>query len=302
MSTRARDRQHVSSRFAKIFMASSLLVCVPPISKPAQLKEETVEAWNEYVRAANSRMQERLQPGNHFLWIDEAPDRRQQTRDGAILVAGMETHNPKRVPGGLIHHWIGATFIPNTNVDAVFAVVRDYNRYKDVYNPAVIDSKPVSQAGTHDRFSMLLLNKAVLKTTAIESDYESSYFNVDRKRWYSVAYATRVQEINDYGQLRERKLPPNQGAGYIWRLHGISRFEERDGGVYVELEAIALSRDIPVSLRWIADPIVRRVSREALSTSLRQTSNAINSTAIAKNSKQEACVRIERVISCSSVR
>src|SRR5205814_859244 len=158
--------------------------------------------------------------------------------------------------------------IANAKLDGVFAVVRNYSRYKEFYRPAVIDSKPVTEAGTHDTFSMLLLNKAVVRRTALESDYESSYFQVDSKRWYSLAHATRVQEIEDYGQPGERKLPPSKGHGYIWRLYSISRFEERDGGVYIELEAIALSRDIPISFRWIVDPVVRRVSKDALSTSL----------------------------------
>jgi hypothetical protein len=282
-----------AGRLAKIFVTGSLLVCVAAVSNAAELKEETLKLWDEYVRAADSHMQERLPAGKHFLWIDEAPDRRRQTRSGEILVSGVGPHNPRRVRSGLIHHWIGATFIPNTKLDDVFAVVRDYSRYKEFYKPAVIDSKPVSQAGAHDKFSMLLLNKAVLKRTALESDYESSYFQVDVKRWYSVASATRVQEIEDYGESGERKLPLNEGGGYIWRLHSISRFEERDGGVYVELEAIALSRDIPISFRWIVDPIVRRVSRDALSTSLRQTSNAVSSIVVASNSttKQTAYCR-----------
>lgn len=50
---------------------------------------------------------------------------------------------------------------------------------------------------------------------------------------------------------------------------------ERDGGVYVEFEAIGLSRDIPASMRWLIDPIVRRVSRRSLLTSLQQTEKAV---------------------------
>jgi len=246
----------------------------------AELKQETLKAWNEYVRAANSRMQERLRADKHFLWIDEAPGRIRQVRGGEILVSAVGAHNPKRVPSGLIHHRMGAAFIPDTKLDGVFAVVRDYDRYKEFYRPTVIDSKPVSQARTHDRFSMLLLNKAVIRRTALEGDYESSYFQVDSKRWYSLAYATRIQEIEDYGQPGQRKIPLNKGRGYIWQLYSISRFEERDGGVYVELEAIALSRDIPVSVRWIVDPVVRRVSKNALLTSVRQTADAVSSMAI----------------------
>jgi hypothetical protein len=277
-------------RLIKSVLIVWLLACVVAVSQAAELKEETLKAWNEYVRATNSHMQERLQPGKQFLWIDEAPDRRSQTRGGEILVFGVGTHNPKRVPSGLIHHWIGAAFIPNTKLDDVFGVVRDYSRYKEFYKPAVIDSKPVSQVGTHDNFSILLLNKAVLRRTALESEYESSYFQIDAKRWYGVVSATRMQEIDDYGESGEHKLPLDEGGGYIWRLYSISRFEEHDGGVYVELEAIALSRDIPFSFRWIVDPIVRRVSRDAIVTSLRQTSNAASSMAIAKNSaaKQSA--------------
>jgi hypothetical protein len=51
--------------------------------------------------------------------------------------------------------------------------------------------------------------------------------------------------------------------------------EERDGGVYIELEAMVLSRDIPAALRWVVDPIVRRVSRSSLETSLQQTADAV---------------------------
>jgi hypothetical protein len=266
-----------ASHLVTAFTAGSLLLGVPAISNAAELKDETLKAWNGYVRSADSHMQQRLRAGNQFLWMDEAPDRIRQARAGEILVSAVGTHNPKRVSSGLIHHWIGAAFIPNAKLDGVFAVVRNYSRYEEFYRPAVIHSKPVTEAGTHDTFSMLLLNKAVVRRTALESDYESSYFQVDSKRWYSLAHATRVQEIEDYGQPGERKLPPNKGHGYIWRLYSISRFEERDGGVYIELEAIALSRDIPISFRWIVDPVVRRVSKDALSTSLRQTSDAVSS-------------------------
>ena len=43
------------------------------------------------------------------------------------------------------------------------------------------------------------------------------------------------------------------------------------------LEAIALSRDIPAALRFVVDPIVRRVSRNSLLISLQQTDEAVGS-------------------------
>jgi hypothetical protein len=68
-------------------------------------------------------------------------------------------------------------------------------------------------------------------------------------RWHESARATRVQEVRNPGQPDELLLPPGEGSGYIWRVCGISRYEQRDGGVYLELESIVLSRDIPPFLR-----------------------------------------------------
>jgi hypothetical protein len=87
-----------------------------------------------------------------------------------------------------------------------------------------------------------------------------------------------VQEIQHYAQANEQELPPNQGSGYIWSLYSIARFEQRDGGTYVEVEAIALSRDIPTAVRWLVNPIVRRVSRNSMLISLEQTKEAVRMT------------------------
>ena len=40
---------------------------------------------------------------------------------------------------------------------------------------------------------------------------------------------------------------------------------------------MALSRPIPMTLHWVVDPIVRRVSRASLETSLEQTREATGS-------------------------
>lgn len=251
---------------------------LPSVANGAELKEETVKAWDAYIQTVNAHNQERLAAGHQFLWTDEMADRKRRVQGGEIVVAPMAPHNPVRVPSGLIHHWIGAAFISNIKLNDVLAVVRDYDRYKDYYHPAVIDSKRLCQNGSEDQFSMVLMNKAFLLKTALDSEYASTFVQLDSHRWYSIAYTTRLQEIEDYDRPAEHKLPPNQGSGYIWRLYSVTRFEERDGGVYVEIEAVALSRDIPGSVRWLVDPIVRRVSKSSLVTSLRQTQDAVAGT------------------------
>jgi hypothetical protein len=251
------------------------------VADGAELKNETVRAWEAYIQTVNAGNQERLAPGHRFLWTEELPDRRRQVRAGEIVAAPAVPQTPKRVRSGLIHHWIGAAFISNMNLNDVLSVVRDYDRYKDYYHPTVIDSKRLRTDGSQEQFSMILMNKALFLKTALDSDYTSSFVQIDARRWYSVAYTTRVQEIDDYDQPAEHRLPANEGSGYIWRLYSITRFEERDGGVYVEIEAVALSRDIPMTVRWLVDPIVRRVSKSSLISSLRQTQDAVAGTVAA---------------------
>src|SRR5262249_19058471 len=106
-------------------------------------------------------------------------------------------------------------------------------------------------------------------------------------RGYNVADTTQVQEIENYGHPGEHLLPPGTGNGFIWRLRSMARYEERDGGVYFELEAIALTRDIPTSLRWLVKPVVNRLSINSLTTILRQTRDAVKS--LPSNREQLPC-------------
>jgi len=247
------------------------------VANAAELEQRTLKAWDEYIEAAKDRMHDRLRPGATFLWLDEVPDRRAKVHGGEILVEPVVAHRPKRAPSGLIHDWIGTSFIPNATLDEVVAAVRDYNRYKDVYRPGVVGSETLDRDGSGDRYALVLMNKALFLKAALHGVFESSYFLVDSRRAYSVTRTIHMQEIQGYGGAEEHKIAENQGTGFIWRLASISRFEEADGGVYIELEALALSRDIPLSLRWLVEPIVHRVSRDSLTTSLRQAGNAAHS-------------------------
>jgi len=244
----------------------------------ADLKPSTLEAWDQYVQTANSRLQERLQPGGCFLWIDESPERAAQVRNGQILIYPVGPHTPKRVPGGLIHDWGGAAYYPNAKIQDVFRVTGDYAHYKDIFHPGVISAQTIGSRGT-DRYSMTLADHAVFQHNAIEGEFESKAVRVDAHRWYSITWSTRMQQIDDYGEPGEHQLPVDSGDGFIWRLYSITRYEERDGGVYAEVEALGLSRDIPASLRWAIDPIIRRISKSSLMTSIRQTRDAVDTTA-----------------------
>ena len=264
----------------KITKTAPLVALLFPASViAASLGPATSKAWDDYVEFVNRRMEQRLTRDRLFLWVDEAPEHLARVRAGEVLVSPTSAENPKRVPSGLIHDWIGAVFIPNATLADVTQVVSDYARYKDFYKPAVTQSKPIASGKETDRFSMLLINKSLVLTTVFDTDYESCFLRVDARRGYSISSTTRIQEVEEYGAPPQYLLPVGEGRGFIWKLFSIARYVERDGGVYVELNAIALSRDIPASFRWLVEPIVRRVSRGALLTTLQQTESAVHSSA-----------------------
>lgn len=261
-------------RFVGAFLAAALLILAASLtSKAAELRPETLKAWDAYVQTQNARAS-KYSDARPFLWSDQSPDRLRRLHNGETVVAPFG-ENPHRVPQGLIHHWIGAVFLPGARLNDVLSVVRDYGKYKDFYAPNVIESQVLRQTDTEDTFSLRMLNKAVAAKFALDTEFQNTFERIDENKWYSLSYTTRVREVENYGLLDEQEAPANTGRGLIWRLYSISRFEQRDGGVYVELEAVALSRDVPGGLRWLVDPIVRRTSRSSMHISLEQTGEAV---------------------------
>ena len=246
----------------------------PSLSHGSELKQDTLVYWNAYLAATRPQIASQTP----FLWVDQKRERLQSVRDGEILVWSVGKENPKPVASGLIHDWVGAAFLPNASIKEVLSAARDYSNYKEYYKPTVVDSKLLSSDGPCEKYSMRVVNKEVVAQTALDMEYETCYFKIDDRRWYSTTQTTRVQEIRHQGRPDEQELPPDHGSGYVWRLYSVAKFEQRDGGTYVEVEAIALSRDIPFALRWVVNPIVRRVSRNSMLISLQQMKEAVRLT------------------------
>jgi len=239
---------------------------LPRCVSAATLKSETVEAWNSYIKIAKSRIQTSADK-------DESGNRVSPGKPVVYPVA----HTPETVPGGLIHDWMGRLFVADTTVSAVILMMRDYRHYHDFFRPGVITASPLDCNGLQDHFTVVFTGKSLGADSALEGEYTSTYVPVDGTHWYSVSETTHMREIEHFGAADQRVLPEGEGRGFIWKLFTSTSFAERDGGVSINVEAIALSRDVPSSLRWIAMPIVRRVSKSSLVTTLQQTSEAVSS-------------------------
>jgi hypothetical protein len=237
----------------------------------AELKPATVEAFDQYIRHTEAR----LDASKGALWADESPDRFRRIRAGEILVQPFNAKPDWSVKGGgLLHDWVGSVFIPGATVDQVLALVQDYNRHKDIYKPEVIESRVLSHEGQHFRIFLRLLKKKVI-TVQLNTEHDVQYTQLAPKRWRSISRTTKIAEVENPGKPNEREKPPGAGEGFLWRLNSYWRFEERDGGTFVECQAISLTRDVPTGLGWIIEPIIRNLPKESLENTLRATRSTL---------------------------
>ncbi len=240
-----------------------------------QLKPRTLQAFEEYIHHAEAVMEPSLHGRGAFLWSDTDPQIAQQVRHGDIAAQLWSGDASIKVPNGLIHDWIGAAFIPNITVAATLALIQNYDNHKNVYQPEVMDSRLISRDGNDFKIFLRLLKKKII-TVVLDTDHDVRYSSVDDVHWCLRSYTTRIAEVEDAGTEKEKVLAPDTGYGFLWRLYSYWRFQERDGGVYIECRAISLTRDIPVGLGWVIEPIIRKLPKESLIHTLKATRDALS--------------------------
>src|SRR5205807_798566 len=103
------------------------------------------------------------------------------------------------------------------------------------------------------------------------------YTLLSATRAMSRSYSTRIAEVENAGKPNERELPVGNDHGYIWRLNNYWRIEEKDGGVYVQVGSVGLSRTIPWTVAWLVNPLIRSITKSALSSLLNATRLAVTS-------------------------
>jgi hypothetical protein len=70
-------------------------------------------------------------------------------------------------------------------------------------------------------------------------------------------------------------LPPGKDGGYLWRLNSYWRYFDTGRGVYVQCEAVSLTRDIPTGLNWLVGPFVQSVPKDSLEFTLQSTRSEV---------------------------
>ena len=252
-----------------------LLGALPPPSTDvinSNLEPRTLEAFARYMQVTESRIQRELARPGVFLYLEGIPDPKRSealatVRSGEIYMDRIETRDtsgaPIEVPNGLIHHWLGAVFIPGVHLDQIMDLVQDYDHHQDIYKPEVVRSRLVKREGNNFQIYYRLRKKKVI-TVTLNTNHDVQYFPVDATHCHSRSVATRIAEVANADQPDEHEKTIGQDGGFLWRLNSYWRFEEKDNGVYVEVESISLTRDIPTGLGWLIKPFITGIPRESL--------------------------------------
>jgi hypothetical protein len=270
--TRARSNRSAARSAAAhpSLICAICVICGLTTLSAAELKPQTVAAFDRYVRLTEARIAAEQQDGQPFLHgtLNLAAHRK-----GELAIHRIETRDNGRdidIPDGIVHHWIGTVFVPGASVDQAVALLQDYDRHAEIYKPNVARSKVLSRDGNTFRVYLRFFMKQVL-TVVVNSEHEARFERLRSDRAASRIVSTRIAEVEDPGTPQEREKPVGNDGGYLWRLNSYWRFLERDGGTVIQCESISLTRGIPTGFGWLIGPFVNSIPRETLTFTLETT-------------------------------
>lgn len=258
----------------RALVAVTLVLAAPlaGAAVPVELKRETVLAYNTYVRLTEARIERELADAKNFLWPDTLPaaQRRQAyaaLRAGQVLIEERQTRDARgqeiEIPDGMVHHWLGVVFLPGVRLEQALALAQDFEHAERYFGPDVQESKLLAREGDRFRVWMRLRRKKIV-TVVVHATQEAFFRRLSPVRASSRGEALRIAEVENPDTPEEKEKPVGNDRGFLWRMNTYWRYEEKDGGTYVQLEAIALSREIPPVLRWFVAPLVKSAAREYL--------------------------------------
>jgi hypothetical protein len=260
--------------------AASLLCTIGPVAA-VDLSDVTVTAFERYARLTERRLDQEATGARPFLWVDGLAESRRleavrSLQAGEVVVSRLETQSDgQRVPieGALCHHWLGTVFVPRVSLDLTVSVLQNYDRYSEIYQPAVRRSSILSRDGDHFVVSLQLFMKKIVGVV-VNTESDVQYRRVSAAREQVRSVSTRIAEVESPGTAAEMEKPVGHDSGFLWRFNNYCSIEAKDGGTYMQCETLSLSRSIPAGLGWLIDPFVTSVPRESLEftlTGLRRT-------------------------------
>jgi hypothetical protein len=247
-------------------MATALLTVWggPSIARAEGPTAAAQAGFDAYVRRMETRLDaEHRKPEAYLHAMDW-----KQVGGGQPVVEELTRKDENQLPGALIHDWRGTAFAPGATAADFERVLRDFAAYPREFAPQVLQAHVLASSGDHAQVVLRVRQKHVL-TVVLDTAYDVTYARPDSKHdpkhGTITSRSTRVAEIGADG----RPLSASDEHGYLWRMNTYWSYEERDGGVYMQVESVSLTRSIPTGLGWAVGPFVESIPRESTEFTLR---------------------------------
>lgn len=256
-------------RYHRVLLVFAIIGVSVSTLDAAVLTDAAAKAYAEYVDRARQSFLSRVSQPVGSSDVERASLRKEETVVRPAGGDGIQT-----MPDSLIHHWRGTVFIHGVTLDQVVSVSRAYRDYPKIF-PPVIAATVLSDEGEALRVQFRMKQSAAGMTATLDMWSNIRYVKSDATHAHVVSSSDTIREVQNAGRATERYVAAGHESGYLWRGATLTRFVENDGGVYMEMETIGLSRAFPPLLGWVIEPIARRIGRASVEDSVQEFRRAV---------------------------
>jgi putative flippase GtrA len=208
-----------------------LLLLMPLDASAADLRQETVAAWNRHVTALELTLRDH---------DDEPPVSDPEGRTFSV-------------PGGTIHEWRGSVMVHGITVGQLVHALQ----HPGLPPPAedIVEARVLANTPASLRVYMKLTRSAVV-TVTYDTEHEVAF------AWRTPGFATSRSVATS---IRETG---GSDRGFLWRLNSYWRYRQRGDAVEVDVLSVSLSRAVPAVVRPVASPIIDHIAHESMQRTL----------------------------------
>ena len=229
-----------------------------------------VAGFNDYVGQVETRLAQEHRSADGFL----PPADRAQVKNGEVVLEHLTPDSSKEMQGALLQDWRGTAFVPGAKGADFERAMRNFATFPRIYSPEVLSASVPLKEGNHYHVAMRIRQQHII-TVVMDMTYDTTFGRLDAQHGYSLSRSIQITEIDGAGTTQEQAVSAAKERGYLWRLNNYWSYEEGDGGLYIQVESVSLSRAVPRGLGWAIGPFVNSVPRESLEFTLRATRDAL---------------------------
>jgi hypothetical protein len=265
-------------RACSTILVFGLLAAAMP-SRAVEPTAAAIAGFNTYIATLEARLDKQHQSQDGFIAsVLSDPDNRAKLQHGEPIIERIRKGGGTDLPGATLYQWRGTAFVPGATVADYERVMEDFDGMPKTFAPEIVRAKLLSKKSEGGRTfiqAWYRVKQHHIITVVMDINYDVVLSRLDAKHGYSASRSTKITEIADAGTPDEHPMSGSDAHGFLWRLYAYWSYEERDGGLYMQIESVSLARSIPTGVAWAVKPFVESVPRESLEFTLQATTNAL---------------------------